>query len=107
MHEIKYRAVNNEDVPVLAKFRSNSNEEQMYWEERITGYLKLTHNPQKALSERIIYVAENSEKIIGFIAGHLTKRFNCDGELQWINVLEEYRNRGIGFEMICILNKWF
>ena len=107
MPSIKFREVRDEDIPVLAKFRSDTAEEQAYWEQRITGYLKLTHHPQKALRERVIFVAENDKEIIGFIAGHLTQRFNCDGELQWINVHEEYRNKGIGFKMICILNKWF
>ena len=59
------------------------------------------------MQERVIFIAEDNNKIIGFIAGHLTQRYNCDGELQWINVNEAYRNKGIGFEMICILNKWF
>lgn len=107
MQVIKYREVKDEDVPMLAKFRSANNEEQIFWEQRITGYLKLTHHPQKALQQRVIFVAEDEKKIIGFIAGHLTQRFNCDGELQWINVIETYRNKGIGFKMICVLNKWF
>lgn len=107
MHRIKYREVKDEDIPGLAKFRSKNDDEQMYWEQRIAGYLKLTYHPQKALQERVIFVAEDEEKIIGFIAGHLTQRFNCDGELQWINVSEAYRNKGIGFELICVLNRWF
>lgn len=106
MHAIKYREVKDEDIHALAKLRSKNNEEQIFWEERITGYLKLTHHPQKALRERILFVAED-EKQIGFIAGHLTQRYNCDGELQWVNVNEAYRNKGIGFELICILSKWF
>jgi GNAT superfamily N-acetyltransferase len=107
MHEINYREVKDKDIRWLAKFRANNNEEQMYWQQRITGYLKLTHHPQKAFQQRVIFVAEDDATIIGFIAGHLTQRFNCDGELQWINVDEAYRNRGIGFELICVLNKWF
>lgn len=107
MNEIKYREVKDEDISELAKFRSENNEEQIYWEQRIKGYLKLTSHPQKALQERVIFVAEDDATIIGFIAGHLKQRYNCDGELQWINVHEEYRNRGIGFELICVLNKWF
>lgn len=107
MQVIKYREVKNEDIPVLAKFRSEDSDEQMYWEQRITGYLKLTHHPQKALQQRVIFIAEDNTTIIGFIAGHLTERFNCDGELQWINVSEAYRSKGIGFELICVLNKWF
>src|SRR5690242_3206339 len=105
MYEIKYREVKDKDIRSLAKFRSENDDEQMFWEERITGYLKRTHHPQKALHERIIFVAEGEKQIVGFIAGHLTQRFNCNGELQWINVHEEYRNKGIGFKLICVLNK--
>jgi GNAT superfamily N-acetyltransferase len=107
MNAIKYRKVKDDDIPALAKFRSNTAEEQMYWEQRIAGYLKRTHHPQKALWQRVIFVAEDEKSIIGFIAGHLTQRYNCDGELQWINLIDNYRNKGIGFRMICILNKWF
>ena len=107
MDAVKYRAVKEEDIPALAKLRSKNDEEEMHWAERITGYLKRTHHPQKALQERIIFIAEDNTTIVGFIAGHLTERFNCDGELQWINVSESYRNKGIGFKLICMLNKWF
>jgi ribosomal protein S18 acetylase RimI-like enzyme len=107
MRKVKYRQVKNNDIAGLAKIRSSNNEEEANWEKRISGYLNLQHHPQQALNERIIYVAEADEKIVGFIAGHLTQRFDCDGELQWINVREEYRNRGIGFGLICVLNKWF
>lgn len=107
VQEINYREVKDKDIRSLAKFRANNNEEQMYWQQRITGYLKLTHHPQKALQQRVIFVAEDDATIVGFIAGHLTERFNCDGELEWINVIEEYRNKGIGFKLICVLNRWF
>lgn len=107
MQQINYREVKDEDIPVLAKFRSENKEEEIYWNKRITGYLNLQHHPQQALKERVIFVAEDDKRIIGFIAGHLTQRYNCDGELEWINVDEANRNKGIGFEMICVLNKWF
>lgn len=45
--------------------------------------------------------------IIGFIAGHLTERFNCNGELEWINVIPAYRRSGIAFELLCLLASWF
>lgn len=104
---IKYREANVEDIPSLAKLRSDNDDEQLSWQQRISGYLNGTHHPQKALNERIIFIAEDDATIVGFIAGHLTQRYNCDGELQWINVSESYRNKGIGFELICVLNKWF
>jgi hypothetical protein len=35
---------------------------------------------------RVSYVAFEQGLIVGFIAGHLTRRYGCDGELEWINV---------------------
>jgi hypothetical protein len=47
-------------------------------------------------SARAVFVAtENEELVIGFVAGHLTKSFDCDAELQWINVIAEKRGQGI------------
>lgn len=69
--------------------------------------MSATHNPQQALSPRIIYVAVTNELIIGFIAGHLTRRYDCEGELQWVNIIEEYRGNGIASELVKLLSKWF
>jgi len=43
--------------------------------------------PQQVLTPRILYVAIESENVVGLVAGHLTRRFDCTGELKWINVL--------------------
>jgi GNAT superfamily N-acetyltransferase len=44
---------------------------------------------------------------VGFIAGHLTERFGCDGELQWINVIAKFRKAGIATKLLHLLAKWF
>ena len=31
----------------------------------------------------------------------------CSGELEWINVIPEYRRTGIAKAILCILAKWF
>ena len=33
-----------------------------------------------------MYVTTNEDEVVGIIAGHLTRRFGCDGELEWIDV---------------------
>src|SRR5258705_14016538 len=54
-------------------------------------------HPQQALAPRVVLVAEGGEDIVGFIAGHLTRRFGCDGELEWLDVVAEcHRTGGAG-----------
>ncbi len=52
-------------------------------------------------------MAIKDDAIIGFIAGHLTKRFECDGELEWIDVLSQGRRKGIASELVLELADWF
>jgi ribosomal protein S18 acetylase RimI-like enzyme len=107
MSNIIYREATNPDIPLLAKIRGDDAETRAFWNNRITGYMNLTHHPQHALDTRVIYLACADEAIIGFIAGHLTKRYNCEGELQWINVIDEYQNRGIASALVKLLANWF
>jgi len=107
MMTISYRKATNQDIPFLATIRSDNPEIQKHWNDRISGYLNCTHNPQQALKPRIIYVAVNNDIIIGFAAGHLTTRYDCEGELQWIDVIEKYRRTGIASRLVQILASWF
>jgi GNAT superfamily N-acetyltransferase len=107
MIDIIFREATREDAPALAQIRGESSESREYWNNRILGYMNYTHHPHQSLHQRIIYVACADRSIIGFIAGHLTHRYNCDGELQWINVIEDYTRRGIASKLIQILANWF
>ena|SRR5436190_7745809 len=42
-----------------------------------------------------------------FIAGHLTRRFGCDGELEWLDVVAECRRTGVAGELWRALATWF
>ena len=53
----------------------------------MTAYFDGLHHPQHALLPRVIYVACQDDALIGYIAGHLTRRFACDGELEWLYVI--------------------
>jgi ribosomal protein S18 acetylase RimI-like enzyme len=106
---IKYRIANDSDIPGMACLRSEQwgpGTEEI-WEKRISGYLQGEANPQQSLATRIIYVATKDEEVVGFIAGHLTRRFGCEGELQWINVGLEYRGVGIASQLLQQLAAWF
>ena len=107
MTDVIFREATVADVPSLANIRSEDWQSENFWKDRILGYLNCTHHPQKALNIRVIYVAIINETIVGFIAGHLTRRFECDGELQWINVIEEFRRSGFASELVKLLAKWF
>ena len=47
------------------------------------------------------------EQIVGLIAGHLTRRFGCEGEMEWISVRPSYRSRGVASQLLFGLAEWF
>lgn len=104
---IAYRLIERSDIPGLARIRAAEWGSEDYWITRITGYLDGVVNPQKALAPRVIYIAEQAGVIIGFIAGHLTQRYNCDGELEWINVAPESRGSAVASKLFRLLAAWF
>ena len=59
----------------------------------------------EALRPRVSFIGLERELIVGLIAGHLTKRFGCDGEREWISVRSRYRNRGVASQLIRLLAK--
>jgi len=107
MAHIVYRKADIGDAGELSKLRGNDLNERTFWENRIAGYLRGEHNPQKALKERVIFLAEDNGAVVGFVAGHLTRRYDCDAELQWIDVLPPYRRNAIASQMLRLLAEWF
>jgi len=77
------------------------------WRVRISRYLNYEHHPRQALAPRVIYVALDDDMVVGFIAGHLTRRHACEGELQWINVIPELRGGAVAAELLHLLAAWF
>ena len=102
-----YREAMTSDVPALARIRAAEWETQDYWQRRITGYLNGTLHPQQSLPPRVLYVALDGVATVGFIAGHLTRRSGCDGELEWINVVPDHRGTGIAAVLLRLLATWF
>lgn len=107
VQEIAIRVASEADIPGMAAIRAREWESQSYWDDRVGGYLRGTRSPQQALAERACLVAVHDGRIVGFVAGHRTRRFGCDGELQWINVLPEYRGQGIAGRLVTIMLSWF
>ena len=107
MRAIHYRQAQKSDVPAMARIRALTWGTEEYWRERIPAYMECRLHPQKALMPRILYVAAERDSLVGMIAGHLTRRFECDGELEWIDVVPERRGSGIAEELLRLLAKWF
>jgi len=91
----------------MAAIRAAERGTQEYWEQRISGYLTGTHNPQQALPERAAFVAEVTGAIAGFVAGHRTRPYQCDAELEWINTAVLHRGQGIASALLQPMSAWF
>lgn len=104
---IVIRPANQADIPSMAAIRAREWETEAYWVSRITGYLLQEHSPQMALAARAAFVAADGPVITGFVAGHQTRRFGCEGELEWINVAPEHRGQGIAGLLIVRMAGWF
>ncbi len=102
-----YRPSQADDVPAMARIRAREWGDFEYWVTRISGYLEGEIHPQRALPSRACYVAVEQSSVVGFVAGHLTRRYGCEGELEWINVSPERRGAGIAAELLRLLAGWF
>jgi ribosomal protein S18 acetylase RimI-like enzyme len=107
MSAVQYKKAEGSDIPAMARIRAAEWETEAYWNVRISRYLDCELHPQQALTPRVIYVASEGDSLLGLIAGHLTRRFGCDGELEWINVIPERRGSGIASELLRLLAAWF
>ena|ERR1700693_1819676 len=107
MSAVRYRLADKSDVPAMARIRAGEWGTEEYWKARISGYLDGKVHPQHALMPRVIYAALENDAVIGFIAGHLTRRFACDGELEWIDVIPERHGSGVASELLRWLAAWF
>ncbi len=95
------------DVPALTRSRARDSE----WgpaDPRTAAYLEGRHHPQRALAPRVAFVALRGEAdVVGYIAGHLTRRFDCDGELQYLWVVSTHRRSGVASRLLYLLAEWF
>ena len=102
-----YRLADQSDIPAMARIRAAEWGTEEYWRVRVSRYMNCELHPQHALMPRVNYVASEGDALVGFIAGHLTRRFACDGELEWINVIPERRGSGVAAELLRLLATWF
>jgi GNAT superfamily N-acetyltransferase len=107
MAVIILRPAHTADIPEIAAMRARDWETEAYWTDRITNYLQGNQSPREAEPERAAFVALDGTALVGFVAGHRTRRLGCDGELQWINVAEQSRGHGIAAKLIGQIGAWF
>jgi GNAT superfamily N-acetyltransferase len=104
---VRYRQALRSDVPEMARIWSLEKGEGGTSEERMILYFDGQHHPQQALLPRVMFVAQEGNDLIGYIAGHLTRRFDCAGELQWIYVSPPRRRGGVASSLLLCLAEWF
>ena len=95
------RPAENGDLDAMAAIRAREWETEAYWKLRIGSYMALED------SIRAIFVAVDDGAIVGFVAGHRTRRHGCDAELQWLNVVPAQRGNGITGRLLVTMGSWF
>ena len=103
---VVYRQAVLADIPALAKLRQPG-EGGGTSEDRMRRYLAGKHHPREALLPRVMWIAMEQESPIGYAAGHLTRRLDCDGELQWIYVVPERRGSEVAAKLLHLIATWF
>lgn len=63
-------------------------------------------SPQSSLPQRQVFKAVVNERIIGYIACHLTTRYGKDAEIQSFYVLKEFQRKGVGLALLAKLVNW-
>lgn len=107
MPELTIRIAALDDVAAMAELRDASGWQGGAGAEIMRRYLSGEHHPQHALAQRVMFVAESGGSMAGYIAGHRTTRFGCEGELQWLLVAPAYRGGAAAARLLAELATWF
>ncbi len=103
---IRYREATSADVPAMERSRRMDRESGPA-DERMAAYLEGRHHPQQALAPRTAFIALEGDAVVGYIVGHATTRFGCNGEVQHLYVTPRYRRRGVAARLLQLLGAWF
>ena len=104
---VRFREATSADATAMAQCRLTDPTDGGAADPRIAAYLDCHHHPQQALVPRVGYLALDNDTVVGYIAGHLTTRHGCSGELQYLFVTLSYRRRGIATALLRLLAEWF
>jgi GNAT superfamily N-acetyltransferase len=103
---LHYREATVADVPAMGQSRLTDPDAGPA-DHRMAAYLRGTHLPQRAPAPRVVFVAMQGDAVVGYIAGHLTRRYDCEGELQYLYVPPQHRRTGIATALLRLLACWF
>jgi ribosomal protein S18 acetylase RimI-like enzyme len=103
MRTLTLRPATTEDVAGMAQRRVLSAWTGGAGAKTMRRYLAGEHHPQQARAPRAAFLAERAGSLVGFVAGHRTTRFGCDGELQWLLVAPAARGGGVGAALLAAL----
>jgi ribosomal protein S18 acetylase RimI-like enzyme len=101
--KIVIREAGVQDIAFMAGLRGGGE----LVEQTISNYMNGSYSPRFALSERAVHLALFGDSRAGYVAGQRTTRHDCDGELQWLNVAEEFRGGGIADALMTRMFAWF
>src|SRR5512140_1605389 len=102
----RYRRASATDVPMMVRCRE-SDPEVGPADTRMAAYLAGEHHPREAIMARGGYVAHVAETPVGYTAGHLTRRYGCQGEIQYLYVAPMHRRLGVARQLVLLLARWF
>jgi ribosomal protein S18 acetylase RimI-like enzyme len=107
MTNVRYRHAKETDIPGMATLSAAKHTDEGYWKERISSYVNRSLHLEKGLEPRVLHVATDGRNLVGFAAGHLSRRQQCDGEVQWLNILPSHRRQGVASDLLRLLAMWF
>jgi len=73
----------------------------------MAAYLEGRHHPQQSLASRTAFIALDDEEVVGYVAGHATTRYGCEGEVQYLYVAPARRRRGVARRLVESIAEWF
>ena len=91
----------------MAAIRAPERGAETFWTDRFQSLPDRAARPQQALPARTAFVAVGGGDLVGFVAGHKTRRFGCEGELQGINGVKEKCSLGVADRLMTEIGAWF
>ena len=104
--DIQVRLATAGDIAEMARTRATDPSVRPA-DSRMAAYREGRHHPHQALAPRAFYVAEAGGVLAGYIAGHLTRRYGCEGEVQYLYVALAQRRTGVAGALLQSLAQWF
>jgi GNAT superfamily N-acetyltransferase len=103
---VHIREATSADIPAMGACR-RMDPDAGEADPRMADYLEGRHHPHQAALPRVAFVAVAGDTVVGYIAGHQTRRFGCDGEVQYLFVAPAYRRQGVATALLRALAAWF